>query len=129
MSYRTDLGLTVGVACRTIHQVYLVVHYSQVSYSLGSTKFCEWGGRYMCHDLGVIGAVGDLGAVPSCCFAVICRGLTLDTSRGNRDIRTLLGAQVGMVTGAVGEVVLVCTLEGGEPRGVGNTLGGSVSSQ
>jgi hypothetical protein len=76
----------------------------------------------------VIGAVGDLGAVPSCCFAVICRGLTLDTS-GGKDIWTLVGAQKGMVPDAAGEVVVVCTLGGGEPRGVGDTLGGSMSSR
>jgi hypothetical protein len=51
LSYCTDLGLTAGVACRTIHWVYLVIQYSQVGYSFGLTKFCEWGGRYMCHDL------------------------------------------------------------------------------
>jgi hypothetical protein len=73
--------------------------------------------------------VGNLGAVPSCCFAAICRGLTLGTSRGNRDIWTLVGAQVGRVPGAVGEIVVVCKLGGGELRGVGDTLGDSVSSR
>ncbi len=43
LSYRADLGLTVGVACRTVHHVYLVVQYSQVSYLLGLTEICEWG--------------------------------------------------------------------------------------
>jgi hypothetical protein len=123
LSYCTDLGLTAGVGCRTIHQIYLVIQYSQVGYSLGSTKFCEWGGRYMWHDLAhVIGAVGDLGAVPSCCFAVICHGLTLDTSGGSRDVWTQVGAQVGGMLGAVGEVLVVCTFGDGEPRGVGDTL-------
>jgi hypothetical protein len=51
LSYCMDLGLTVGVACRTVHQVYLVVQYSKVSYLLRSVEFCEWGGRYMGHDL------------------------------------------------------------------------------
>jgi hypothetical protein len=40
-----------------------------------------------------------------------------------------VGAHVGRVPGAVGDVVAVCTLGGGEPRGVGDTLGGSVCSQ
>ncbi len=31
--------------------------------------------------------------------------------------------------GVVGEIVVVCTLGGGEPRGVGDTLGDSVSSR
>jgi hypothetical protein len=39
------------------------------------------------------------------------------------------GAQVGRVPGVVGEIVVVCTLGGGEPRGVGDTLGDSVSSR
>jgi hypothetical protein len=74
--------------------------------------------------------VGNLGAVPSCYFAVICCGLTLDKSGGNRDIWTLVGAQLGRVPCAVGEIVVVCTLGDGEPRGVGDTLlGESVSSQ
>jgi hypothetical protein len=51
LSYCTDLGLTVGVACRTIHWVYLVIQYSQVNYLLGLLEFCEWGGWYMGHDL------------------------------------------------------------------------------
>jgi hypothetical protein len=51
LSYCTDLGLTVGVACRTIHRVYLVIQYSQVGYLLGSPEFHEWGGWYMGHDL------------------------------------------------------------------------------
>jgi hypothetical protein len=72
--------------------------------------------------------VGNLGAVPSCCFAVICRGITLDTSGGNRYFWTLVGAQVGKVPGAVREIVVVCTLGDGEPRGVGDTLGDSVGS-
>jgi hypothetical protein len=33
------------------------------------------------------------------------------------------------VLGDAGEIVVVCTLGGGEPRGVGDTLGESVSSQ
>jgi hypothetical protein len=72
---------------------------------------------------------GNLSAVPSCCFAVICRGLTLGTSGGNRGIWTLVGAQVGRVPVDVGEIVVVCTLGGGEPRWVGDTLGDSVSSR
>ncbi len=44
LSYCTDLGLTAGVACRTICQVFLVIQYTQVGYSLGLTEFCEWGG-------------------------------------------------------------------------------------
>ena len=74
--------------------------------------------------------VGNLGAVPSCCFAVICRGLTLETSGGDRDFRTLVGVQVGRVPGSVGKIVVVCTQGGGEPWGVGgDTLGDSVSSR
>jgi hypothetical protein len=73
--------------------------------------------------------VGNLGAVPSCCFAVICRGLTLETSGGDRDFRTLVGVQVGRVSGAVREIVVVCTLGGGKPRGIGDTLGDSVGSR
>jgi hypothetical protein len=52
LSYPTDLGLTA------IHRVYLVVWYSQVSYSLRSTEFCEWGGWYMGMIWREIGAVG-----------------------------------------------------------------------
>jgi hypothetical protein len=33
------------------------------------------------------------------------------------------------VLDAVGEIVMVCTLGGGEPRGVGDTLGDSVGSR
>jgi hypothetical protein len=51
LSYCMDLGLTVGVARRTIHRLSLVIQYSQVSYLLGSPEFCEWGGWYMGHDL------------------------------------------------------------------------------
>jgi hypothetical protein len=76
----------------------------------------------------VIGVVGE-GAVPSCCCAVLCRGLALGMFWGNRGICTLVGARVGRVQGAVGEIVVVCTLGGGEPRGVGDTLVDSVSSQ
>ncbi len=47
---------------------------------------------------------------------------------GNRDFWILEGVQVGRVPGAVGEIVVVCTLGGGEPRGVGDTLGDSVGS-
>ncbi len=91
------------------------------------------------HVIGAVGVgiakclmlvfVGNLGAVPSCCFAVICHIPTLDRSKGNSDFWTLVGARVGRVPGAVGEIVVVCTLGGGEPRGVGDTLGDSVSSQ
>ncbi len=73
--------------------------------------------------------VGSLGADLSCCFAVVCRGLTLDTSGGNRDFWTLVGAQLGRVLGAGGEIIVVCTLGGGEPRRVGDTLGDSMGSQ
>jgi hypothetical protein len=76
----------------------------------------------------VIGVIGE-GAVPSCCSAALCCGLALGTFGGNRGIWTLVGVQVGRVTGAVGEIVVVSTLGGGEPRGVGGTLGDSVSSQ
>ncbi len=44
LSYRTDLGLTAGVACKTVHRVYLVVQYSQVHYLLKLMEFCELGG-------------------------------------------------------------------------------------
>jgi hypothetical protein len=73
--------------------------------------------------------VGNLCAVPSCCIVVICCGFTLGTSRGNRDIRTLVGVVLGRVLGDVGEIVVVCTLGGGEPRRVDDTLGDSVSFQ
>jgi hypothetical protein len=76
----------------------------------------------------VISVVGE-GAVPSCCCAVLCHRLALGMFGGNRGIWTLVGARVGGVPGAVGEFVVVCTLGGGEPRGVGDTLGDSVSSQ
>jgi hypothetical protein len=76
----------------------------------------------------VIGVVGE-GAVPSCCCAVLCRGLALGTFGGNRGICTLVGAQVGRVPGVAGEIVVVCTLGGGEPRGVSDTLGDSMSSR
>ncbi len=78
--------------------------------------------------LRVIGVVGE-GAVLSCCCTVLCRGLALGTFGGNRGIWTLVGAQVGRVPGAVREIVVVCTLEGGEPRELGDTLGESGSSQ
>jgi hypothetical protein len=58
LSYCTDLGLTAGVACRTIHQVYLVIQYSQVGYLLGLPEFCEWGdGTWgmIWHVIGVVG--------------------------------------------------------------------------
>jgi hypothetical protein len=73
--------------------------------------------------------IGNLGAVPSCCFAMLCRSLTLGTSGGNRDIWTLVGARVGRVLGDVGEIAVVCTLRDSEPRGVVESLGGSTSSQ
>jgi hypothetical protein len=76
----------------------------------------------------VIGVIGE-GAVPSCCCAVLCRGLALGTFGGNRGIWTLVGVQVGKVLGAVGEIVVVCILGGGESRGVGDTLGDSMSSR
>ncbi len=76
----------------------------------------------------VIGVVGE-GAVPSCCCAVLCRRLALCTFGGNRGIWTLVGAQVGRVPGAAREIVVVGTLGGGKPRGVGDTLGDSGSSQ
>ncbi len=71
---------------------------------------------------------GNLGAVPSCCFAMFCRSPTLGMSGGKRDFCTLVGAQVGRVLGDVGVIVMVCTFGGGEARGVGDTLGDSVSS-
>jgi hypothetical protein len=76
----------------------------------------------------VIGVVGE-GAVPSYCCAVLCCGLALGTFGGNRGIWTLVGAQVGRVPGVVGEIVVVCTLRGGKPREVDDTLGDSVSSR
>jgi hypothetical protein len=76
----------------------------------------------------VIGVVGE-GAVPSCCCVGLCCGLALGTFRGNRRIWTLVGARVGRVPSVVREIVVVCTLGGGEPRGVGDTLGNFVSSQ
>jgi hypothetical protein len=66
--------------------------------------------------------VGNLGAVPSCCFAVLCRGPTLDTSGGNRDFWILEGVRAGRVPGTVGEIIVVCTLGGGDLRGVGAPL-------
>jgi hypothetical protein len=48
--------------------------------------------------------------------------------RGNRIFLTLEGAQVGSMLGTFREIVVVCTLGGGVPRGVGSTLGDSVSS-
>jgi hypothetical protein len=44
LCYCLDLGLTAGVACRTVHRVYLVVQDAHVSYSLGLAEFCEWRG-------------------------------------------------------------------------------------
>ncbi len=41
----------------------------------------------------------------------------------------MVGARVGRVPGAVGEFVVVCTFGGGEPRGVGDTLGDSMSAR
>jgi hypothetical protein len=73
--------------------------------------------------------VGNLGAVLDCCFAMFCHGPTLDTSRGNRDFSILEVAQVGRVLGTFGEILVVCTLGGGVPRGVGDTLGDSIGSQ
>ncbi len=51
LSNCTDLGLTAGVVCGTIHRVYLGIQYSQVGYSLGLPEFCEWEGWYMGNDL------------------------------------------------------------------------------
>ncbi len=76
----------------------------------------------------VIGVVGE-GAVLSCCCAVLCCGLALSSFGGNRGIWTLVGAQVGRVLGAVREILVVCILGGGEPRGLGDALGESGSSQ
>jgi hypothetical protein len=59
---------------------------------------------------------------------MFCRGPTLDTSKGNRIFWTLEGAQVGSMPGTFGEIVVVCTLGGGVPRGVGSTLEDSVGS-
>ncbi len=59
---------------------------------------------------------------------MFCREPTLDTSNGNRHFWTLEGAQVGIIPGTFGEIVVVCTLGGGVPRGVGNTLGDSIGS-
>jgi hypothetical protein len=73
--------------------------------------------------------VVNLGAAPSCCFAMLCHSSTLRTSGRNRDDWTLVGVQVGRVLGDSGEIVVVCTIGGGEPRGVGDTLGESVSSR
>jgi hypothetical protein len=70
---------------------------------------------------------GKLGAVPSCCFAMLCCSPTLGTSGGKRDFWILVGAKVGRVLGDVREIIVVCTLGGGEPKGVGDTLGDSVS--
>ncbi len=72
---------------------------------------------------------GNLGAVPSCCFAMFCRGPTLGTSGEKRDFWTLVGSRLGRVLGDDGEIVVVCTLGGDEPRGLGDTLGDSVSSR
>jgi hypothetical protein len=41
LSYCMDLGLTAGVACWTIHQVYFVTQYTQVHYLLGLPDFHE----------------------------------------------------------------------------------------
>jgi hypothetical protein len=67
------------------------IHWDQRS--LVSGEDGTWG--MICHDIGSAGVgipkclilefVGNLGAVPSCCLALICRGPTLDTSGGNRD--------------------------------------------
>ncbi len=73
--------------------------------------------------------VGNLGAVPSCCFAMICRRPTLDTSGGNRDFWILDGGQVGRVPGTFRKIEVVCTLGGGVPRGGGDTLGESIGSR
>jgi hypothetical protein len=51
LSYHSDLGLTAGVACRTVQTVYLVVQDAQFSYSLGLMEFSERGGWFMRLDL------------------------------------------------------------------------------
>ncbi len=112
----------------------LAIHWDQQSFVSGGDG--TWG--MIWRVIGAVGAgiikwltlefLGNLGAVPSCCFAVICHGLTLDTSGGNRDVWTLVGVQIGRVPDAVKDIVVVCTLGGGEPRGVGDTLEDSVSS-
>jgi hypothetical protein len=73
--------------------------------------------------------VGNLGSVPSYCFALFCRRPTLDTSGRNRVFWILEGERVGRVLGTIGEIVVVCTLGGGVPRGVGDTLGDSMGSR
>ncbi len=73
--------------------------------------------------------VGHLDAVPSCCLAMICCGPTLDMPGGNRDFWILEGARLGRLPNVVGEIVVVCTLGSGEPRGVGDTLGDSMGSR
>jgi hypothetical protein len=49
LSYCPDLGLTLGVVCRTIQMVYLVVQDAQISYLLG--PMVERGGWFMQLDL------------------------------------------------------------------------------
>ncbi len=51
LSYCSDLGLTAGVVCRTIHMVYLVVQDAQISYALGPMEFFERGGWFKRLDL------------------------------------------------------------------------------
>ncbi len=51
LSYHLDLGLTAGVACRTIQTVYLVVQDVQISYLLGLTEFFEREGWFVRLDL------------------------------------------------------------------------------
>jgi hypothetical protein len=59
---------------------------------------------------------------------MFCCGPPLDTSGGNRDFWILEGAGVGSVPGIFEEIIVVCTLGGGVPRGVGDTLGDSIGS-
>jgi hypothetical protein len=63
LSNHLDLGLlTVGVVCRTVQTVYLVIQDAKISYLLEPTEFFERGGwfmrldlaRYWCCSVGIL---------------------------------------------------------------------------
>jgi hypothetical protein len=91
LSYCTDLGLTTGVACWTIHRVSLSSNIPRSAIHWDCRNFVSGGYGTWGMIWRVIGVVGE-GAVPSCCCAVLCHRLALGTFGSNRGIWTVVGA-------------------------------------
>ncbi len=56
LSYCSDLGLTGGVACRTIQTVYLVIQDAQISYQWSFLRGEDGSCGLIWHDIGAAGA-------------------------------------------------------------------------